>query len=58
MALNYLLFVFRHVSTWKMEVVFALFWIGLIFFVTFGAIPMFVHLNKVRDRTAEYIWRF
>ena len=55
MVFSYLLFVFRYVSTFEMEVVFVLFWVGLPFFVTVSTIPTFIRMDKVRDRTAVYI---
>lgn len=57
-AFSYLLFVFRYVSTFEMEVVFVLFWVGLPFFVTVSTIPTFIHLDKVRGRTAAYVRGF
>ena len=55
---SYLLFVFRYVSTFEMEVVFVLFWVGLPFFVTVSTIPTFIYLDKARKRTAAYVWGF
>jgi len=52
---SYLLFVFRYVSTFEMEMVFVLFWVGLPFFVTVSTIPTFIHMDKVRGRTAAYV---
>lgn len=57
-AFSYLLFVFRYVSTFEMEVVFVLFWVGLPFFVTVSTIPTFIYLDKVRGRTAAYVRGF
>ena len=55
---SYLLFVFRYVATFEMELVFVLFWVGLPFFVTVSTIPTFIYLDKMRERTAAYVRGF
>jgi hypothetical protein len=55
---SYLLFVFRYVSTFEMELVFVLFWVGLPFFVTVSTIPTFIYLDKARGRTMAYVRGF
>jgi nitrate/nitrite transporter NarK len=55
---SYLLFVFRYVATFEMELVFVLFWVGLPFFITVSTIPTFIYLDKVRERTAAYVRGF
>ena len=55
---SYLLFVFRYVTTFGMELIFMLFWVGLPFFVAVSTIPTFIYLDKVRGRTTAYVRGF
>ncbi len=57
-AFSYLIFVYRYISAFEMELIYVLFWVGLPFFVMVNTIPTYIYLDKISLKIDTYVLNF